>query len=70
MLKWINIRAWEINKLKLVEKLILGILKINSENLLRSNAKIKSIYNNNNVYFKSLSYTNVLFKLEMKAQTK
>jgi hypothetical protein len=26
--------------------------------------------NNNNVYFKSLSYTNVLFKLEMKAQTK
>jgi hypothetical protein len=70
MLKWINIRAWEINKLKLVEKLILGILKINSENLLRSNTKIKSIYNNNNVYFKSLSYTNVLFKLEMKAQTK
>ena len=56
--------------MKLVEKLILGILKINSENLLRSNAKIKSIYNNNNVYFKSLSYTNVLFKLEMKAQTK
>ena len=24
--------------------------------------------NNNNVYFKSLSYTNVLFKLEMNAQ--
>ncbi len=27
-------------------------------------------YNNNNVYFKSLSYTNVLFKLEMNAQQK
>jgi len=26
--------------------------------------------NNNNVYFKSLSYTNVLFKLEMNAQQK
>jgi hypothetical protein len=26
------------------------------------------MYNNNNVYFKSLSYTNVLFKLEMNAQ--
>ncbi len=26
--------------------------------------------NNKNVYFRSLSYTNVLFKLEMKAQTK
>jgi hypothetical protein len=26
--------------------------------------------NNNNVFFKSLSYTNVLFKLEMQAQTK
>jgi hypothetical protein len=26
--------------------------------------------NKNNVYFKFLSYTNVLFKLEMKTQTK
>jgi hypothetical protein len=26
--------------------------------------------NTNNVYFKSLSYTNVLFKLEMNAQQK
>ncbi len=26
------------------------------------------VHNNNNVYFKSLSYTNVLFKLEMNAQ--
>jgi len=28
----------------------------------------QDINNNNNVYFKSLSYTNVLFKLEMNAQ--
>ena len=33
----------------------------------KGNSKLFNI-NNNNVYFKSLSYTNVLFKLEMNAQ--
>jgi len=34
----------------------------------RSFVNIVHNYNNNNVYFKSLSYTNVLFQLEMNAQ--
>ena len=39
------------------------------QELLQQQTGVKQTFNNNyNVYFKSLTYTNVLFKLEMNAQ--
>ncbi len=52
-------------KIKSCPSTALSPLPLKPENFV---GQLKDYYYN--VYFKSLSYTNVLFKLEMKAQTK